>query len=90
MPESKRRKKRSFVPSVSRSSSGDREVFNLDKGTPRWWTTVMVTLMVIGLAWIVTAYITRLDYPVPGIGAWNIAAGFGVALIGFGMTTRWR
>jgi hypothetical protein len=50
----------------------------------------MVALMVIGLAWIVAAYVTRLEYPVPGIGAWNIAAGFGVALIGFGMTTRWR
>ncbi|MGF1645674.1 MAG: cell division protein CrgA [Kineosporiaceae bacterium] len=58
--------------------------------TPRWWAPVMVTLMVVGLAWIVTAYVTRLAYPVPGISAWNIAAGFGVALIGFGMTTRWR
>jgi hypothetical protein len=50
----------------------------------------MVALMVIGLVWIVTAYITRLEYPIGAIGAWNIAVGFGVALIGFAMTTRWR
>jgi len=50
----------------------------------------MVSLMVLGLLWIVAAYITQLEYPVPGIGPWNIAAGFGVAIIGFAMVTRWR
>lgn len=86
MPESKPRKRRSILPPRATATSVD----PLLKQTPRWWAPVMVALMVIGLLWIVAAYIFRLEYPVPGIGAWNIAAGFGIALIGFGMTTRWR
>jgi hypothetical protein len=53
----------------------------------------MLSLMVIGLAWIVVTYLTAQSghtYPIPGIGQWNLAAGFGLILIGFGMTTRWR
>lgn len=80
------RKRRRFAPARQDGAAA----LSTTNTTPTWWAPVMVALMVAGLAWIVTAYVTRLDYPVPGIGAWNIAAGFGLALIGFGMTTRWR
>jgi hypothetical protein len=50
----------------------------------------MVTLMVLGLLWIVVFYITQRAYPVPNIDYWNLAIGFGILLLGFGMTTRWR
>jgi hypothetical protein len=29
-------------------------------------------------------------FPIPDIGAWNLVIGFGIAFIGFLMTTRWR
>ena len=31
-----------------------------------------------------------MQYPIPGIGAWNLVIGFGIAFVGFLMTTRWR
>lgn len=81
------RKRRRFAPA---RPDGATAALSATSSTPTWWAPVMVAFMVVGLAWIVTAYVTQLSYPVPGIGAWNIAAGFGVALIGFAMTTRWR
>jgi hypothetical protein len=50
----------------------------------------MLSLMVVGLAWVVTTYIAQGDYPIPGIRNWNLAIGFVLMIGGFGMTTRWR
>jgi hypothetical protein len=50
----------------------------------------MFGLMIIGLLWIITFYITEGAYPVQAWASWNIVAGFGIAIIGFLMTTRWR
>ncbi len=83
MPESKPRKKPAYTPPKNPMALTDNQMH-------RWWAPVMMALMVLGLLWIVTAYITQLAFPIPGIGPWNIAAGFGVALVGFAMVTRWR
>ncbi|SDQ22885.1 cell division protein CrgA [Quadrisphaera sp. DSM 44207] len=59
--------------------------------TPRWWVPVMLGLMLAGLVWIVVFYLSGpASYPVPQIGAWNLAVGFALVLAGFAMTTRWR
>jgi len=52
----------------------------------------MLTLMLLGLAWIVLYYLTAqgLGLPVPALGAWNLAVGFVLIIAGFGLTTRWR
>ena len=50
----------------------------------------MLTLMILGLIWVVTFYITSQQYPVEAWGRWNLAAGFGLMMAGFAMTTRWR
>ena len=50
----------------------------------------MLTLMVVGLLWIVVFYITSQRFPVEAIGRWNLGVGFGLMLSGFAMTTRWR
>ncbi|QOX81692.1 cell division protein CrgA [Nanchangia anserum] len=60
------------------------------KLSPSWWAPVMVTLMVIGLIYIVVTYIAGAQYPIPGIGNWNLAVGLGIALVGFIMTMRWK
>jgi len=57
---------------------------------PVWFKPVMFSLMIIGLLWIITFYITSGQFPVSAWGSWNIVAGFGVAIAGFLMTTRWR
>jgi hypothetical protein len=55
-----------------------------------WFKPVMFGLMLFGLAWILTYYISGTGWPIPAIGAWNIAVGFGIMFIGFLMTTRWK
>ena len=58
--------------------------------TPRWWVPTMLTVMVVGLLWIVVFYLSANRYPLPQIGSWNLAVGFGLIVVGFAMTTRWR
>jgi hypothetical protein len=50
----------------------------------------MVTLMVLGLVWVVTFYLTQGAWPIRPIGNWNLAVGFGLLLGGFGMTANWK
>lgn len=81
MPESKNRKKATYTPPPTASGP---------KVSPRWLVPVMLGLMILGLVWIVVTYIMRSEYPVPGIGQWNLAIGFALILAGFTLTTRWR
>ena len=46
-------------------------------------------LLLIFSAAVVT-YLTRSEYPIPGIEQWNLLIGFVLIIAGFGMTTRWR
>ena len=55
-----------------------------------WFLPLMVTLMLLGLVWIITYYISDGKFPIPDIHNWNIGIGFAIALAGFMMTTRWR
>lgn len=57
---------------------------------PVWFKPLMFGFMLLGLAWIIVFYLSSSTLPVPGIGAGNIAIGFGFLIIGFFMTTRWR
>jgi hypothetical protein len=57
---------------------------------PVWFKPVMFGLMLLGLVWILTYYIVGTGWPIPQIGPWNIAVGFGIMFAGFLMTTRWR
>lgn len=82
MPESKSRRRPTKGPAETPSSKVE--------PNPAWYLPVMVALMIIGLLWIITFYISSATFPIPNIGNWNIAIGFGIALIGFLMTTRWR
>jgi hypothetical protein len=34
--------------------------------------------------------VSQSQFPIPALGSWNILVGFGIAFIGFLMTTRWR
>ena len=61
-----------------------------DDKNPVWFKPVMFGLMLVGLIWILIYYIAGTGWPIPAIGPWNIAVGFGVMFAGFLMTTRWR
>ncbi|GHG59512.1 hypothetical protein GCM10012320_33640 [Sinomonas cellulolyticus] len=58
--------------------------------TPQWYKYLMFGLMVVGLLWIITFYVTQGLFPLPELGNWNILIGFAVAIAGFLMTLRWR
>ena len=59
-------------------------------GNPGWFVPVMLGLMLIGLVWVVTFYITQEQYPIESWGRWNLGAGFALMMAGFAMTTRWK
>jgi hypothetical protein len=61
-----------------------------DAPNPVWFKPVMFGFMLLGLIWIIVFYVSQNQYPIPALGAWNILVGFGIAFIGFLMTTRWR
>lgn len=82
MPESRSRKKAAYVAPPGKAAAR--------KPNPPWFVPVMVSLMVVGLAWIVVTYLSQGKFPVPAIQNGNLAIGFVLILAGFGMTTRWR
>lgn len=55
-----------------------------------WFKPIMFGLMLVGLAWIITFYVSNAALPVQALGQWNILVGFGILFVGFLMTTRWR
>ncbi|HEY0374325.1 cell division protein CrgA [Amnibacterium sp.] len=61
-----------------------------DAPNPVWFKPIMFGFMLIGLAWIVVFYISSAQFPIAGIGSWNILVGFGIAFVGFLMTLWWR
>ncbi|GIG30375.1 cell division protein CrgA [Cellulomonas marina] len=83
MPESRSRKKPAFTPPPTGTTAAR-------KPNPAWWVPVMLGLMLVGLVWVVTTYLSNSQYPIPSIGRWNLGVGFAIMLVGFGMTTRWR
>ncbi len=84
MPASKGRDSASATPPPERKAQ------QVAVGSPPWYAPMMVTLMILGLLWVVTFYITRQEYPIPQLGRWNLGIGFALMLSGFFMTTRWR
>ena len=82
MPESRQRQTGGYVAPTGKAAPAP--------PSPRWFAIVMVGFLVVGLAWVVTYYVTQGKYPIPGINDFNLLAGFGVLLVGFAMLTRWR
>lgn len=73
------------------SSAVDAQQSTNDTPNPVWFKPIMFGLMLIGLAWIIVFYLSgSANWPIPQLGYWNIAIGFGVMFVGFLMTTRWR
>ncbi|GAB3621301.1 cell division protein CrgA [Glutamicibacter sp. PS] len=84
MPESKSRRKNKVSESQQQGSHA------IDKPMPVWYKPVMFGLMLLGLLWIIVYYVSQTLFPIPNIGGWNIVVGFGIAMVGFFMTTGWK
>lgn len=84
MPKSRIRKKADFTPPPTKTS-----VIKL-KTTRGWVAPVMLALFVLGLAWIVTFYVTQGSLPISALGNWNIVVGFAFIAGGFVVSTQWK
>lgn len=84
MPESKGRKKAEYTPPPRASKA------NQPSSPTFVW--IMVAAFIIGLAWIVTFYVSGSKYPIPfhAHAYLNLVIGFAIVLSGFVMATRWR
>ncbi|MCZ2858791.1 cell division protein CrgA [Blastococcus sp. VKM Ac-2987] len=90
MPKSKVRKKSVYTPPEDALRSRGAQAKALQP-SPRWYAPVMVTLMLLGLLWIVVYYVAGDQIPfMVSLGAWNFAIGFGAMVAGLIMSMRWR
>ncbi|GAA1817183.1 cell division protein CrgA [Nesterenkonia flava] len=103
MPESKHRKNRGkhkrgaeSSDEVSSSPLRDAESFSFkeldadDDTLPAWYKATMFGLMILGLLWLIVWYVSSGLLPVQAAGNWNVGIGFGIAMVGFIMTMKWK
>ncbi|MGH8823391.1 MAG: cell division protein CrgA [Jiangellaceae bacterium] len=84
MPRSRIRRKADFTP----PSGGQASRAGV---SGRWIAPTMVTLLVLGLAWIVVYYVTEADLPLMRqLGGWNLVIGMGLITGGFVAATKWK
>lgn len=57
---------------------------------PSWFVPVMCGLMILGVLWVATFYVTQGEWPIASIRYWNLGIGMGLIMAGFIMATRWR
>ena len=77
---------------MARQAENTKRVEESIKGTkanPGWFVPLFCFLMILGLVWAVVYYLTG-SYPIPHIGAWNLAIAFAILMAGFLMTMWWR
>ena len=85
MPVSRKRNKATNTPSTPSGTARK-------KGpSPVWVAPLMLTLMGIGVLWLVVFYITQPSMPLTGdLGNGNLLVGFGFIIAGFMVATQWR
>ena len=86
MPTSRIRKKRSGVytppPNLTPKKKGP---------SPRWVGPAVLTLLGLGVLWLIVAYITQAGVPIQReLGNGNVLVGFGLIAAGFALATQWR
>jgi hypothetical protein len=90
MPESSSRRKPKSEAAARPVVTTEDEAEN-----PTWYKVTMFGFMIFGLVWILTFYISSARYPLGSatpldLSNWNILIGFGIAMVGFVMTTKWK
>lgn len=84
MPESKRRRKPSAQSEPTAPSK------DVPTSSPRWLVPAMLACFLVGLLWIVLYYVAPQMPVLSTFGQWNMVIGFGLIMIGFGLSTKWR
>lgn len=74
------------------SKDGAVQVRKPSSGNPAWLVPTMLTLLIVGLLWVVVYYLTSAHWTFWSSlgGNWNIAYGFGLILVGGVLSTRYK
>lgn len=88
-PAGKKNPRSSGNPATRREAMGRPEPRRQRVGNPTWFVPVMSGLMIAGVIWVASFYISEGAVPAP-IGYWNLAVGMGLIMAGFLMTTKWK
>lgn len=87
MPKSRVRQKKVYTPPTDIAP----RVSTVSKRpSPTWVPASAVALIFIGIAWLVTFYLSTGNYPVLAWGYWNLAIGFGAMVAALALLARWR
>ena len=58
--------------------------------SPTWYGAIVLGAMLVGVAWLVTYYVSGGTLPVSSLEAWNVLVGFVWIALGFALSTQWR
>jgi hypothetical protein len=83
VPESRPRKKVDYTPPTTTRKP-------VRVGGRRWIAPVVVTLWLVGLAWIVVFYLAPDMKVMSDIGNWNLVIGMALIAVGFAFATKWE
>ncbi|GLY99225.1 cell division protein CrgA [Actinoplanes sp. NBRC 103695] len=87
MPKSQVRKKKVYTPPTDVRPAANA---NSKKPSPVWLPVSAVTLIVLGIGWLVVYYLSEQQYPVEAWRYWNLAVGFGAMVASLAILARWR
>lgn len=87
MPKSRVRKKKVYTaPAELRPKTPE----SSRQPSPVWVPAVAVGLIVIGIGWLVTFYLTEGLFPIAPLEYWNLAIGFACLVASLLVLSRWR
>ena len=93
MPKSHVRKKKVYTPPAElrpQSTAAAR------RPSPMWLPITAVSLIVLGIAWLVVYYLTNGFFDIEALGVlrdlqyWNLAIGFGCMVAALALLSKWR
>ena len=87
MPKSRVRQKKVYTPPADLVPRVTRVT---RKPSGVWLPIAAVTLIVLGIGWLVVFYLSQGMYPVFSWRYWNLAVGFGAMVSALALLARWR
>lgn len=89
MPKSRVRTKKVYTPPAELRPQ-ERTTVTKKRPSPTWVPITALTLIVVGIGWLVTYYLSGTLYPIGTWGYWNLAVGFGALVGSLIVLSRWR
>jgi hypothetical protein len=87
VPKSHVRKKKVYTPPAEFRPQSTAAA---KKPSPMWLPATAVTLIVVGIGWLVVFYLSQGQYPIMSWQYWNLAVGFGAMVGALALLSKWR